>query len=72
MNTFITEDPLYSKAKVCDYVDIDNTTVDKWVAANKFPKPDLYLGRNPRWKLSTINAYLEQKALEYKNQKLCG
>lgn len=71
-NNFTIEDPRYSKAQVCEYIAVDNTTLDKWVAADKFPKPDLYLGRNPRWKLSTINAYLEQKEQEYKEQQLCG
>ncbi|MDF7671130.1 hypothetical protein PT276_08000 [Orbaceae bacterium ESL0721] len=67
-----TIDPRYSKAQVCNYIgDIDNTTLDKWVASGKFPPPDLYLGRHPRWKLSTINAYLNAKEQEYKLQ-LCG
>lgn len=68
----IIEDPRYSKAQVCQYIAIDNTTLDKWVATGRFPKADLYLGRNPRWKLSTINAYLQKIEQDYKEQQLCG
>ncbi|WP_176701908.1 helix-turn-helix transcriptional regulator [Gilliamella sp. GillExp13] len=48
---------------------LDQTTLDKWVAKGEFPRPDLYLGRHPRWRLSTINAYLAQKEQEYQS---CG
>lgn len=68
----IIEDPRYSKAQVCQYIAIDNTTLDKWVSTGRFPKADLYLGRNPRWKLSTINAYLQKIEQDYKEQQLCG
>ncbi|OCG45666.1 hypothetical protein A9G34_00775 [Gilliamella sp. Choc4-2] len=70
LNNLTIEDPRYSKAQVCSYLgELDQTTLDKWVAKEKFPKPDLYLGRHPRWKLSTINAYLAQKEQEYQS---CG
>lgn len=72
MNTYTIEDPLYSKAQTCGYISIDDRTLDRWVNLNKFPKPDLYLGRYPRWKLSTINAYLEQKRQECQEKQLCG
>ena len=71
MTIELSINPRYSKAQVCEYISVDNTTLDKWVAAGKFPLPDLYLGRHPRWKLSTINAHLEKKEQEYKEQ-LCG
>lgn len=65
---YTIEDPRYSKAQVCAYMGgLDQTTLDKWVAAAKFPKPDLYLGRHPRWKLSTVNAYLSQKEQQYQS-----
>ena len=70
MNNLTIEDPRYSKTQVCNYIGgIDQTTLDKWVASEKFPKPDLYLGRHPRWKLYTINTYLLKKEQEC---QLCG
>lgn len=70
MNNITIEDPRYSKTQVCNYIGgIDQTTLDKWIASEKFPKPDLYLGRHPRWKLSTINTYLLKKEQEC---QLCG
>ncbi|OCF97130.1 hypothetical protein A9G08_09830 [Gilliamella sp. wkB195] len=68
-NKLIVENPLYNKAQVCAYISIDDRTLDRWVSAAKFPKPDLYLGRHPRWKLSTVNAYLFQKEEQYQS---CG
>lgn len=68
-NKLIEENPLYNKAQVCAYISIDDRTLDRWVASDKFPKPDLYLGRHPRWKLSTVNAYLFQKEEQYQS---CG
>ena len=68
-NKLIVENPLYNKAQVCAYISIDDRTLDRWVASDKFPKPDLYLGRHPRWKLSTVNAYLFQKEEQYQS---CG
>ena len=66
---YATADPRYSRAQVCAYMGgLDLTTLDKWVSAGKFPKPDLYLGRHPRWRLSTVNAYLSQKEHEHEHQ----
>ncbi|OCG58756.1 hypothetical protein A9G37_06600 [Gilliamella sp. GillExp13] len=70
VNNLTIEDPRYSKSQVCGYMGgLDQTTLDKWVAKGEFPRPDLYLGRHPRWRLSTINAYLAQKEQEYQS---CG
>lgn len=71
-NKLIVEDPLYNKTQICEYISIDDRTLDRWVASDKFPKPDLYLGRHPRWKLSTVNTYLEQKKQEFQEKQLCG
>lgn len=71
-NTFIG-DPLYSKSKVCDYFSLeDTTTLDKWIARGTFPKADLYLGRSPRWKLSTLVNFSNAKQQEHAEQQLCG
>lgn len=72
MNNTIIGDPLYSKTKVCDYMCVEESTLDKWIAKNKFPKPDLYLGRHPRWRLSTLINFSNAKQLEYAEQQLCG
>ena len=67
---YTIEDPLYSRSQTCGYISIDDRTLDRWVASHKFPKPDLYLGRYPRWRLSTVNAYLEQKKREHQEKQL--
>lgn len=72
MNNAFIGDPLYNKTKVCDYVCVDESTLDKWIAQNKFPKADLYLGRHPRWRLSTLINFSNAKQQEYAEQQLCG
>ncbi|QHJ80148.1 MAG: hypothetical protein [Bacteriophage sp.] len=72
MNNIVIADPLYTKTRVCEYFGIDDTTLDKWVARAKFPKPDLYLGRSPRWKLSTLVNFSDAKQQEHAEQQLCG
>ncbi len=65
---YTIEDHRYSKAQACAYMSgLDQTTLDKWVALAKFPKPNLYLGRDLIWKLSTVNAYLSQKEEQYQS-----
>lgn len=41
--------PAFNKAKACEYVSLDDTTIDKHIIADKFPQADLYIGRYPRW-----------------------
>lgn len=71
-NNYTIEDPLYNKTQTCGYISIDDRTLDRWVKSKAFPKPDLYLGRSPRWRLSTINTYLEQKKQERQEKQLRG
>lgn len=72
MDNMVIADPLYTKTRVCEYIGIDDTTLDKWVARGAFPKPDLYLGRSPRWKLSTLVKFSDAKQQEHAEQQLCG
>jgi hypothetical protein len=34
-------------------------TVRKWIAAGRFPPPDLRLGRGLRWKIETLERFME-------------
>lgn len=68
MENLNNPDPLYDRAKVSNYLSIDETTLDKWIALEKFPTPDLRLGRKPAWKLSTINRHIDKLQQE---QQLC-
>lgn len=72
MNNIVIADPLYTKARVCEYIGVDDTTLDKWIARSTFPKADLYLGRSPRWKLSTLVNFSNTKQQEHAEQQLCG
>lgn len=52
------KDPLMSKLSVAGHLDVESKTIDKWVARKKFPKPDMYIGRHPRWRFSTVNEFI--------------
>lgn len=68
MNDLILHDPLYDRTKASNYISLDITTLDKWIAAQKFPQPDLKMGRKPMWRLSTINKFIN--ALQWDQETL--
>jgi predicted DNA-binding transcriptional regulator AlpA len=39
----------------------NGTYINELIAAKKFPKPDKYEGKFPRWKVKTIKKYLQDK-----------
>jgi hypothetical protein len=38
----------------------DRRTVERLRAAGRLPRPDLHVGRLPRWRLETISAWIER------------
>lgn len=54
-------DPWMSKKTVAKFFDNKSTsTIDKWVKAGKFPKPE-YSGRNPKWRTSVVEQWRDGK-----------
>jgi predicted DNA-binding transcriptional regulator AlpA len=49
---------LMSKAQVCAALGISLPNFNRMVSAGQFPAPDLHLGRFPRWRIPTYNAYV--------------
>ena len=51
--------------KLNDYADLDRLGLgSRWTVRNRvkdgtFPEPDCYLGDSPRWKDSTVQAWIE-------------
>lgn len=48
-----------SRERLAEMLDISTRTIDRRVDEGKLPPPDLYVGRQPRWKLATIEAWLQ-------------
>ncbi len=52
--------PLVTKDDFAAILQIDKRTFDRMRSAGKLPKPDLTIGRFPRWKASTIAELIER------------
>jgi predicted DNA-binding transcriptional regulator AlpA len=46
-------------ATVCRMVETPVRSLQRLVSAGQFPRPAMYMGRSPRWKLSVIQAFIE-------------
>lgn len=52
-------DSLLSASSVRKLLDCSDRTLRRWIAAGRFPAPDMRIGRSLRWKASTIRAFTE-------------
>ena len=53
-----TIDRALRRKEVGEYFGISNRTMRRKINSDEFPKPDFYVGREPRWRLSTIERHL--------------
>ena len=53
-----TTDRLLSAKSVRELLDVSDRGLRRWVAAGKFPPADLRIGRNLRWRKSTVDAVI--------------
>lgn len=52
-------DALLSRAQVQAALGgITGRGLSKYIAGGEFPRPDTYLGKYPRWRTSTVNAWI--------------
>lgn len=51
-------EPLYDRVSVAAALGCKVRTIDRMIAAGEFPKPDLRVGRLPRWRQSTIAEWI--------------
>jgi excisionase family DNA binding protein len=49
----------FSITEVATALGIGRRTLERLIASGKFPKPDLRIGRMPRWKRETVRAWIE-------------
>ncbi len=40
---------------------VSRRALERELAAQRFPKPDLYIGRMPLWRIESVNAWLERR-----------
>jgi predicted DNA-binding transcriptional regulator AlpA len=54
-------EPLLDRSDLATVLRCSLVTIDRLKAAGKLPRPDLIIGgRSPRWRVSTVRAYLEK------------
>lgn len=46
---------------VCRTLDCSDRCLRRWVAAGIFPPPDLKIGRNLRWRVSTVKKFIDRE-----------
>jgi len=51
-------DALLGKAQLCSAMGASLRKFQGMLSAGEFPAPDTYLGQNPRWSVSTFNAWV--------------
>lgn len=51
-------DRLLSVRSICEALDVSDRGLRRWIGAGIFPKPDLRIGRNLRWRESTIREFI--------------
>ncbi len=54
--------PLLSQADLAKILNAGLRTVERMRSAGKLPKPDLFVGKMPRWRPATIGAWIEAQA----------
>ncbi len=54
-----TPDRLLRVKDVCDIVKCSDRALRRWVASGKFPPHDLKIGRNLRWRESTVDRFVQ-------------
>lgn len=52
---------LMGKRQVCMALDISTRTLQSMVSAGEFPAPDTRIGPHPKWRLSTVNSWIDQR-----------
>ncbi len=53
---------LLTKAQICAALGVSLRTLQGMVSGGEFPREDLRLGVLPRWRVRTLNAWIEEKA----------
>ena len=61
-------DRLLSVRKVCEILSVSDRGLRRWIHLGLVPKPDVKIGRNLRWRASTISAIVNGNGVTLK----CG
>ncbi len=52
--------PLLTREDLCAVLRCGTATLDRLRAAGRLPRPDLRIGRSPRWRPETIRRWIEE------------
>jgi predicted DNA-binding transcriptional regulator AlpA len=55
-------DPLLAQVDLCRVLVTSQRTIDRLRASGRLPRPDLHIGRSPRWRPDTIRSWIDQQS----------
>ncbi len=61
------ENQMLDAKAIADLLGIGVRTLWRWISSNQFPAPDLRKGRVIRWRLSTVQSWIEQGFVDERN-----
>ena len=53
-------EPLLSNSDLARVLNLAQRTIDRLKTSGKLPRPDLHIGKMPRWRPATIRAWIER------------
>ena len=53
-------EPLLSIVETAEILNVSRRSLERLIAAGQFPKPDLRIGRMPRWHRKTLREFTER------------
>ena len=56
----VVVEPLLSVRDVADALGCGRRTIERMRSAGKFPRPDLHVGKLPRWKRETLTRWIAE------------
>jgi predicted DNA-binding transcriptional regulator AlpA len=52
-------DPLLSIAELAAILNVSRRAVERMRSSGRFPRPDLMIGKMPRWKAATVRSWID-------------
>jgi predicted DNA-binding transcriptional regulator AlpA len=55
-------EPLLSQSDICRVLSCSQRSLDRLRASGRLPRPDLFIGRSPRWKAEAIRRWIDAQS----------
>ncbi len=55
-------EPLLSQTDICRILACSQRSLDRLRSAGRLPRPDMFIGRSPRWRPDTIRQWIDTQS----------